>query len=441
MRGIFDTLIKAFSLPELRKKILFTVLILGLYQIGGLIPAPGLDREAFSTLVKGWGQIGSMMDIISGGGLYSATIFALGITPYINASIIIQLLTVVFPSLQELSKDGEAGRKKMQKITRYGAIGLALVQASLFTYTTRSAMTSLLPTALNAILVALAFTAGTCFIVWLGERINEYGIGNGVSLIIFAGIVTRTPQMAKSAYEFCASLSGKLGAKINNSALGIVIGVVAFLLISAVTIGLIIFVLYVQNAERRIPVQYSKKTVGRKLYGGQSSYIPIKVNQSGVMPVIFAMSILSLPNMIATMFLSKSEGVFANWCRNFGSSPWYYVAEFFCIIIFTFFYSLIQFNPLEISNNIQKNGGFIPGIRPGRPTKDFIFGTANRLNWIDALFLSFIVLVPTLLANFLELGYVWFAGTSVLILTGVANDLVVQIESQLVTRNYKGFLD
>ncbi len=441
MRGMFDSLIKAFSLPELRKKILFTILILGLYQIGGLIPAPGIDRAAFTNLVKNWGQLGGLMDIISGGGFYSATIFALGITPYINASIIIQLLTVVFPQLEQLSKDGEAGRKKMQKITRYSAIGLAFLQSCGIMWSTRTAMVNVLPKPLNAALIVLAFTAGTCFIVWLGERINEFGIGNGVSLIIFAGIVTRTPAMVKQAYEFCSGLSGKLSAKTNSSILGISIGVLAFVAISAVTIGLIIFVLYVQNAERRINVQYSKKTIGRKSYGGQSSYIPIKVNQSGVMPVIFAMSILSLPNFIFTLFLQKSDSVFATWCRDFGTSPWYYVAEFFCIILFTFFYSLIQFNPLEIANSIQKNGGFIPGIRPGRPTKDFILGTANRLNWVDALFLAFIVLVPTLISSLLDLGMVWFAGTSVLILTGVANDLVVQIESQLVTRNYRGFLD
>ena len=441
MSDIFDTLINAFRLPELRKKILITIVILGLYQIGGLIPAPGLDREAFTSLVSGWGQIGAMMDIISGGGLYSATIFALGITPYINASIIIQLLTVVFPSLGDMAKDGEAGRKKMQKITRFSAIGLALVQSCLFTWTTRSAMTNVLPKPLNAVLVVLAFTAGTCFIVWLGERINEFGIGNGVSLIIFAGIVTRLPAMAKQTVEFCQALSGKITAKTNSSPFGIAVGILAGIVIVAVSVALIVFVLYVQNAERKIPVQYSKKVVGRKLYGGQSSYIPIKVNQSGVMPVIFAMSILSLPNMIATMFLSKSESLFATWCRDFTTSPWYYVAEFVCIVLFTFFYSLIQFNPLEISNNIQKNGGFIPGVRPGRPTKDFIFGTANRLNWVDALFLSFIVLVPMLVMNVLDLGNGWFAGTAVLILTGVANDLVVQIESQLVTRNYRGFLD
>ena len=437
MKGIFDTLINAFRLPELRKKILFTILILGLYQIGGLIPAPGIDRKVFSDLVNGWGQLGAMMDIVSAGGLYSATIFALGITPYINASIILQLLTVIFPSLQDMAKDGEAGRKKMQKITRFSAIGLALLQACLFTWSTRSAMTNVLPKPLNAALIIIAFTAGTCFIVWLGERINEFGIGNGVSLIIFSGIVSRLPSMVQSAYNYCAALSGM----IENEILGIVVGILVFIAISAVSIILIIFVIYVQNAERRIPVQYSKKTIGRKLYGGQSSYIPIKVNQSGVMPVIFAMSILSLPNMIVTFLFSKSDNVVVNWFRNFSSSPWYYVAYFLCIIGFTFFYSAIQFNAIEISNNIQKNGGFIPGIRPGRPTKDFIVGTVSRLNWVDALFLSIIVLVPTLIANFVNLQNVWFVGTSVLILTGVANDLVVQIESQLVTRNYKGFLD
>ncbi|MCQ2466771.1 MAG: preprotein translocase subunit SecY [Clostridia bacterium] len=437
MKGMFDTLINAFKLPELRKKILFTIFILVIYQIGGLIPAPGLDREVFTNLVQNWGQLGSMMDIISGGGLFSATIFAMGITPYINSSIIIQLLTVVFPSLQEMSKDGEAGKKKMQKIVRFTAIGLALVQASMFTWTTRSAMTGTLPKPLNAILIAISFTAGTCIIVWLGERINEKGIGNGVSLMIFTGIVTRLPRMASEAYTNAATISGK----ISNNVLGIIVGVLIFVAIAFVALAIIVFVLFVQNAERRIPVQYSKKTVGRKLYGGQSSYIPIKVNQSGVMPVIFSMSILSLPNMIGTLFLAKYDNVVANWFRNFGTSPFYYVFDFILIIAFTFFYSLIQFNPGEISNSIQKNGGFIPGIRPGKPTKEYIAKTASRLNWIDGLFLAFIVLVPTLVASALKINGVWFVGTSVLILTGVANDLVTQIESQLVTRNYRGFLD
>lgn len=437
MTGMFDTLIKAFRQPELKKKILYTLLILGLYQLGGLVPVPGINAAAFTQLVQNWGQIGAMMDIISGGGLYHCTIFAMGVTPYINASIIIQLLTVVIPYLENLSKEGESGRKKMGRINRFTAMGLAFLQACLFCYSARSTMITSIPKALSAILIIVSFTAGTCFVVWLGERINDKGIGNGVSLIIFAGIVTRLPAMLKNVYLKSAEVSGK----VENLGLGILLGVIVFLVIVLIAVSIIVFCIFVQNAERRIPVQYSKKTVGRKLYGGQSSYIPIKINQSGVMPVIFAMSILSLPSMIVTMFFQHSQNIIVQWCRNFNTSPWYYIFYFILILAFTFFYSLIQFNPIEISNSIQKNGGFIPGIRPGKPTTDFILKTSNRLNWADGLFLSIICLVPTLLSLFAGLENMWFAGTSVLILTGVANDLVTQIEGQLATRNLKGFLD
>ena len=437
MTGMFDTLIKAFRQPELKKKMLYTLLILAIYQIGGLVPVPGINAAQFTNLVQNWGQIGAMMDIISGGGLYHCTIFAMGVTPYINASIIIQLLTVVIPYLENLSKEGESGRKKIGRINRFTAMGLAFLQACLFCYSARSTMITSIPKALSAILIIVSFTAGTCFVVWLGERINDKGIGNGVSLIIFAGIVTRLPDMVKNVYLKSAETSGK----ISNLAAGILVGVVVFLAITAIAIGIIVFCVFVQNAERRIPVQYSKKTVGRKLYGGQSSYIPIKINQSGVMPVIFAMSILSLPSMIVTMFFQHSTNIVVQWFRNFNTSPAYYVAYFFLILAFTFFYSLIQFNPIEISNSIQKNGGFIPGIRPGKPTTDFILKTSNRLNWADGLFLSIICLIPTLLSLFAGIENMWFAGTSVLILTGVANDLVTQIEGQLATRNLKGFLD
>ncbi|MBP5179708.1 MAG: preprotein translocase subunit SecY [Clostridiales bacterium] len=437
MTGMFDTLIKAFRQPELKKKMLFTLLILAVYELGGLVPVPGINAAAFTQLVQNWGQIGAMMDIISGGGLYHCTIFAMGVTPYINASIIIQLLTVVIPYLENLSKEGESGRKKIGRINRFTAMGLAFLQACLFCYSARSTMITSIPKALSAILIIVSFTAGTCFVVWLGERINDKGIGNGVSLIIFAGIVTRLPDMVKNVYLKSAETSGK----ISNLAAGILVGVLVFLAITAIAVGIIVFCVFVQNAERRIPVQYSKKTVGRKLYGGQSSYIPIKINQSGVMPVIFSMSILSLPSMIVTMFFQHSTNIVVQWFRNFNTSPWYYIVYFFLILAFTFFYSLIQFNPIEISNSIQKNGGFIPGIRPGKPTTDFILKTSNRLNWADGLFLSIICLIPTLLSLFAGLENMWFAGTSVLILTGVANDLVTQIEGQLATRNLKGFLD
>ncbi|NLX68438.1 MAG: preprotein translocase subunit SecY [Clostridiaceae bacterium] len=438
MKGIFDTLINAVKLPELRKKLLFTLLILGLYMLGGLVPAPAIDREAFSSIIQSsWGQLGGLMDIISGGGLYSATIFAMGITPYINASIIIQLLTVVIKPLEEMAKEGETGRKKMTKITRFLAIGLAVVQSFIFTWSTKEALIKSLPMVLAFILVAITFTAGTCFVVWLGERINEKGIGNGVSLIIFAGIVTRLPQMAVTLLSKSQTISGYL----KSSVLGTILGILLFVVATLVSVAIIIFVIYVQNAERRITVQYSKKTVGRKTYGGQNSYIPIKINQSGVMPVIFTMSIMSLFSIIISIFFSGPDNVVGKLAKDFNESPFYYVFYVVLVLLFTFFYSLIQFNPIEISNSIQRSGGFIPGIRPGKPTSEFIRVTAMRLCWIDGLFLSIVCLVPTIVGTLTGLENVWFAGTSVLILTGVANDLVRQIESQLVTRNYRGFLD
>ncbi len=438
MKGIFDTLVNAVKLPELRKKLLFTLLILGLYMLGGLVPAPAIDREAFSSIIQSsWGQLGGLMDIISGGGLYSATIFAMGITPYINASIIIQLLTVVIKPLEEMAKEGETGRKKMTKITRFLAIGLAVVQSFIFTWSTKEALIKSLPMVLAFILVAITFTAGTCFVVWLGERINEKGIGNGVSLIIFAGIVTRLPQMAVTLLSKSQTISGYLKSPV----LGTILGILLFVVATLVSVAIIIFVIYVQNAERRITVQYSKKTVGRKTYGGQNSYIPIKINQSGVMPVIFTMSIMSLFSIIISIFFSGPDNVVGKLAKDFNESPFYYVFYVVLVLLFTFFYSLIQFNPIEISNSIQRSGGFIPGIRPGKPTSEFIRVTAMRLCWIDGLFLSIVCLVPTIVGTLTGLENVWFAGTSVLILTGVANDLVRQIESQLVTRNYRGFLD
>ncbi len=438
MKGIFDTLINAVKLPELRKKLLFTLLILGLYMLGGLVPAPAIDREAFSSIIQSsWGQLGGLMDIISGGGLYSATIFAMGITPYINASIIIQLLTVVIKPLEEMAKEGETGRKKMTKITRFLAIGLAVVQSFIFTWSTKEALIKSLPMVLAFILVVITFTAGTCFVVWLGERINEKGIGNGVSLIIFAGIVTRLPQMAVTLLSKSQTISGYLKSPV----LGTILGILLFVVATLVSVAIIIFVIYVQNAERRITVQYSKKTVGRKTYGGQNSYIPIKINQSGVMPVIFTMSIMSLFSIIISIFFSGPDNVVGKLAKDFNESPFYYVFYVVLVLLFTFFYSLIQFNPIEISNSIQRSGGFIPGIRPGKPTSEFIRVTAMRLCWIDGLFLSIVCLVPTIVGTLTGLENVWFAGTSVLILTGVANDLVRQIESQLVTRNYRGFLD
>lgn len=438
MQGVLDTLIKAFRLPELRKKMLFTILILGLYVVGNCIPVPALDREAFQTLILSWGQMAAMLDIMSAGGLYAATIFAMGITPYINSSIIMQLATVIFPPLEQMARDGEAGRKKMQKITRYFAVILAVVQSTIFCFSAKSAWIQTIPGWLAAVLIIMSFTAGTVLLVWLGERINEFGIGNGVSLIIFAGIVKRVPEMASSLYASATKINDMLVTK--SAILGVVAAIGATLLVLAFAIAIIIFVIYVQSAERRIPVQYSKKTVGRKLYGGQSSYLPLKVNQSGVMPVIFATSMLTFFNLIGTA-LFKPDTLLGKWSANFGTSPFYYVVFFLLIIGFTFFYSIIQFHPIEISNNLKTNGGFIPGIRPGRPTSEYIYNTVKRLNLADALFLSIVVLVPTIIGTLTGMQNVWFAGTSVLILTGVCSDLITQIETQLVARNQSGFLD
>jgi preprotein translocase subunit SecY len=439
MNGIFDTAVNAFRVESIRKRLLYTFMILGIFMLGGLVPVPGIDGAEFTRVIQQWGQLGSIMDLISGGGLLHASILSLGVSPYINASIIIQLLTVVIPPLEEMSKEGEAGRKKMDKITRVSAIVLAFVQSCLFCYSTRSALNATnLPTWLNAALVVLSFTAGAAVVVFLGEKINDKGIGNGVSLIIFAGIVTRLPDMAATLYEKCVSISDS----IDNAVLGALAGIGVFVLVTAISITIIVFVLYVQNAERRIPVQYSKKVIGRQTRGGNRDYIPLKVNMSGVMPVIFTMSLLAIPSIVVTLFFNNSTNAVAVWLKEtFTGSPWYYLCYFFLVIGFTFFYTEINFHPVEIANSINKNGGMINGIRSGKPTTDFIKGTAFRLNWIEAFFLVLVCIVPTIIGILTGFQNVWFAGTSVLILTGVANDLIVQVEGELEIRSPKGFLE
>ena len=438
MNGIFDTAVNAFRVESIRKRLLYTFMILGIFMLGGLVPVPGMDGEKFKSLIMQWGQLGSIMDLISGGGLYHASILSLGVSPYINASIIIQLLTVVIPALEDLSKEGESGRKKMDKITRISAIVLAFVQSCLFTYSTRTALSPSLPTWLNAGLVVLAFTAGAAIVVFLGEKINDKGIGNGVSLLIFAGIATRLPDMVRNLYEKCVSISDS----VENAALGILLGILVFIAVAIVAVAIIVFVLYVQNAERRIPVQYSKKVIGRQQRGGNRDYIPLKVNMSGVMPVIFTMSLLAIPNIIVTLFFSNSTNKVALWLKSaFTGSVWYYVLYFLLVIGFTFFYTAINFHPVEIANSITKNGGMINGIRSGKPTTDFIKTTAHRLNWLEAFFLVIVCILPTVIGILTGLENVWFAGTSVLILTGVANDLIVQVEGELEIRSPKGFLE
>ena len=412
MSGIFDTAVNAFSVQSLRKRLLYTFMILGLFMLGGLIPVPCIDGTQFTSILQTWGQLGSIMDLVSGGGLFHASILSMGVSPYINASIIIQLLTVVIPALEEMQKEGATGRKKMDKITRYSAIGLALVQSSLFCFSTRASLIEIVPNAkwLSAVLVVASFTAGAALVVFLGEKINDVGIGNGVSLIIFAGIVTRLPEMAKTLYSKSVEISGYF----DNAVVGVLVGIAVFLLVTCVALVIIVFVIYVQDAERRIPVQYSKKVIGRNQRGGNRDYLPLKVNMSGVMPVIFAMSILAVPNIIVTMFI-KNPGNIATWIKDsFTGSAWYYVTYFVLIFAFTFFYSSINFHPVEIANNI---------------------------NQIEACFLVLVCILPTVVGSITGFQNVWFAGTSVLILTSVADDLIRQVEGELEVRSPKGFLE
>ena len=439
MNGIFDTAVNAFSVQSLRKRLLYTFMILGLFMLGGLVPVPAIDGAKFTSILQTWGQLGSIMDLVSGGGLMHASILSMGVSPYINASIIIQLLTVVIPALEDMSKEGASGRKKMDKITRYSAIGLALVQSSLFCFSTREALIEIVPNMkwLSAVLVVASFTAGAALVVFLGEKINDVGIGNGVSLIIFAGIATRLPDMARTLYGKSVEISGYF----DNTVVGFLVGVAVFILVTIVALVIIVFVIYVQDGERRIPVQYSKKVIGRNQRGGNRDYLPLKVNMSGVMPVIFAMSILAVPSIIVTMFV-KNPGTVGTWIKNsFTGSAWYYLTYFVLIFAFTFFYSSINFHPIEIANNINQNGGTISGIRAGKPTSEFIKKTAFRLNWIEAFFLVLVCILPTVVGSLTGFENVWFAGTSVLIVTSVAADLIRQVEGELEVRSPKGFLE
>lgn len=433
MKYVIETLRNAFRSSDMRKRLFFTIGMIILFRVGGNIPVPGIDRNLFTNLIERFGQIGTMMNIISGGALKAASIFAMGITPYINASIIMQLLTVVIPALAAMQKEGETGRKKIQQIIRYVTVALGLLQSIAFWYATKSAASTGLPPVVNALVVILSFTAGTAVIMWIGEQINEWGIGNGISLLIFAGILSRVPSMAHGLFQYFQGWSVQY-----NFYLAILFSILTICLV----IALIIFVTYVSLAERRIPVVYAKRIVGRKQMGGQTTYLPLKVNQSGVIPIIFATSLLTMPNLIVSFFFANSDNWLVNWFRYPGRSPFYYVIEALLIIGFAFFYTAIQFNPIEISNNLQKNGGYIPGIRPGKPTTEFIGKTSRRICWFDGLFQTAVVLIPLLLGSATQTAAIWFGGTSVLIMVGVAIDLMNRIESQLMTTNYRnsGFL-
>ncbi len=432
MGGMLEILRNAWKIPDLRRKLLFTIAMLIVFRIGAHIPVPGMDAAQFAKLLESTGSLGGFLDIVSGGALKTATLFAMSITPYINSSIIMQLLTVAIPALERLQKEGEEGRKIIQQYVRYGTVVLGLVQAIGLYFTMRAGGAVADGGSVWSFLtIVLSFTAGTAFLMWLGEQINEFGIGNGISLIIFAGIVSRGPQGALGIVD---------NYRLGNFGEGIV-GIFVIILILAAFVAMISLVIWVQQAERRIPIQYAKRMVGRKMYGGQSTHLPIKVNLAGVIPIIFAMSIMMFPSTIITMFFAGADNWFVNLFKNPEKSWIYVIVYAFLIIFFTFFYSVIQFNPIEIANNMKKNGGFIPGLRPGKPTSDYIAKVLNRVTWFGGFFLAAVTVLPIVMGNLTGISGLWFGGTAVLILVGVALDTIKQVESQMLMRHYKGFLE
>jgi len=432
MGEMFQTIRNAWKIPELRKKILFTIAMLIVFRFGTYIPNPGLDPVAFSELIERFGSLGGAFDIVTGGAFRIASVFAMGISPYINASIIIQLLTVAIPALEKLQKEGQEGQKILQQYVRYGAVILGVVQAIALYFTVRPHDGIIDGGSVwSFLLVVSSFAAGTAFLMWLGEQITEHGIGNGISLLIFAGIISRGPKMVENAIIYY---------KMDMFGRGIM-GILAIAGIVVLFLAVIAAVIWVDQAERRIPIQYAKRVVGRKMYGGQSTHLPIKVNLSGVMPIIFAMSIIMLPSTIITFFFANSDNWFVRLFKNFEQSPAYVIIYALLIIFFTFFYSVIQFNPIEIANNLKKNGGFIPGYRPGKATSDYITKVLNRVTWFGGIFLALVTIAPIILGNVTKIQGIWFGGTAILILVGVAVETVQAIEAQMLMRHYKGFLE
>ncbi len=426
---MIDTIKNAWKIVDLRKKLIYTFVMLVIFRLGSCIPVPLLDPAQMQSLFSAENSMFGFIDMVSGGAFQNATIFAMSITPYINSSIIMQLLCVAIPALERMQKEGEDGRKKIGQMMRYGTVVLALVQAIGLYFLLKSYGAVTNPGFTSAVVVITTFTAGTAFLMWLGEQITEKGVGNGISLIIFAGIVSRIPGMFVSLWAYLQS--GNLNW----------IGALALIVLALVVIGVVVAM---NEAERRIPVQYAKRVVGRKMYGGQSTHIPIKVAAAGVIPIIFAMSIMAFPGTIASFFgvQAGDKGFWGAFLWVFSSSSWIYAVLYFLLIIFfTYFYTAIQFNPIEMSNNMKKNGGFIPGIRPGRPTSDYISKVLSRITLAGAIFLGLIAVLPIFMNLGLHISNFAIGGTSLLIVVGVALETVKDLESQMLMRHYKGFLE
>ncbi|MEM1485174.1 preprotein translocase subunit SecY [Oscillospiraceae bacterium PP1C4] len=430
---MFATLKNAWHIAELRKKIIFTLIIIVLFRLGAAVPVPFLDSTALQNMVSGSGNLLGYLDILSGGAFANATIFALSITPYITSSIVIQLLTVAIPALERMAKEGEDGRKKINKITRYTSVALALLQAFAYYTMLRNQSSAVEYTSgfagvFVACVIVATFTGGAMLIVYLGERIDDRGIGNGISLILFAGIVSRGPAALR-----------KMWAYIQMANAGETMYYFTVPLIIVLFLALIVTIIVMTNAERRIPVQYAKRVVGRKMYGGQSTFIPIKVNMSGVMPIIFASSLLAIPSTIQ-MFV-KSTGMLSKVLGAFSHQSFLYAVLYGMLILaFNYFYVAIQYNPIEMSNNLRNNSGTIPGIRPGRPTSDFIARIISKITLIGGFFLAFVAVLPIGVGAVTKMN-IALGGTSIIIVVGVALDTFRQLESQMMMRHYKGFLE
>ena len=430
---MFETLKNAWKIEDLRKKLIYTMLILLVVRIGSAIPVPFIDPSFLKAMVNSTGNLLGYLDMLTGGAFSQATLFALSISPYITSSIVIQLLTVAIPALERMAKEGPEGQERLKKITRYTTVALAVLQAVAFYTMFRNSLAVAYTDGFSGVLAAVtivgAFTAGAMLVVWLGERIDEKGIGNGISLILFAGIVSRIPAAVGDRIKVMLEQGGVMWLWVP--------------LIGLVFLAEIAFIVLMNNAERRIPVQYAKKVVGRKMYGGQSSFMPIKVNMSGVLPVIFASTFLAIPGTIGG-FLNLDPIEHPYWTQFFNMFSYrsllYAVLYFLLIIGFNYFYIAIQYNPIEMANNLRKNNGAIPGIRPGKPTSDFITKVISKITLVGALMLAAIAILPILITAVTGMN-VALGGTSVIIIVGVALDTVRSLESQMMMRHYKGFLE
>ena len=436
---MFKTIKNAWSLPDLRKKILFTLLIIVVFRIGSGIQGPFLDTAALRSVMNpdDWSNtMLSYMNTLSGGAFSNATLFAMGITPYINSSIIIQLLCVAIPPLERLAREGEAGRRKISAITRYVTVGLGIIQGTAYYFYLLNSKVTLYNSGFelwfSAIVIILVFTAGTAVMMWLGEQINSHGIGNGISILLFAGIVAQFPQIINTLGQYW-------NLAVNGSTqffFLVPLWVVLF-------VAVVWIITFMQDSERRIPIQYAKRVVGRKMYVGQSSHLPIKVALGGVLPIIFASSILSIPSTI-NLFLKipAGEGFWGAFFAAFSTTGWLYMVLYFLfIIMFAYFYTSIQYNPVEMANNLKANNGTVPGIRPGAPTADYIRKILSRITLIGAMFLAVIAMIPLIYGAASGMGQMSIGGTSIIIVVGVALETVKQLESQMMMRHYKGFLD